>query len=108
MRSCSVRRALANVTRCSPQTLTRAARDFAETNPTFALEAGVTAIRWLAQDHGYEVTALDVHAAHTHTMSAARRAGRVDEIRSLIRHYVSDGLRREFMMSVLGPELGLE
>lgn len=39
---------LANLTPCSPQTLTRAARDFAETNPTFALEAGVTAIRWLA------------------------------------------------------------
>jgi hypothetical protein len=35
--------ALANLTPCSPQTLTRAARDFAETNPTFALEAGVGA-----------------------------------------------------------------
>ena len=40
---------LANRTPCSPQTLTRAARDFAESNPTFALEAGVTAIRWLAR-----------------------------------------------------------
>ena len=39
-------------TPCSPQTLTCAARDFADTNPTFALEAGVTAIRWLAQGHG--------------------------------------------------------
>jgi hypothetical protein len=100
--------ALANLTPCSPQTLTRAARDFAETNPTFALEAGVTAIRWLAQGHGYEVTALDVHSAHTHTMSAARRAGRADEIRSVIRHHVTDGPRREFMMSVLARELGLE
>jgi hypothetical protein len=99
---------LANLTPCSPQTLTRAARDFAETNPTFALEAGVTAIRWLAQGHGYEVTALDVLSAHTHTMSAARRAGRTDEIRSVIRHHVTDGPRREFMMSVLARELGLE
>jgi hypothetical protein len=72
--------ALANLTPCSPQTLTRAARDYAVTNPTFALEAGVTAIRWLAQGHGYEVTALDVHSAYMHTMSAARRAGRADEI----------------------------
>lgn len=40
---------LANLTPTSPQTLTRAARDFAETNPAFALEAGVTAIRWRAQ-----------------------------------------------------------
>jgi hypothetical protein len=100
--------ALANLTPCSPQTLTRAARDFANTNPTFALEAGVTAIRWLAQGHGYEVSALDVRDAHTHTMSAARRAGRADEVRSLIRHYVTDGPRREFMTSVLGRELGLE
>jgi hypothetical protein len=99
---------LANLTPCSPQTLTRAARDFAETNPTFALEAGVTAIRWLAQGHGYDVTALDVHSAHTHTMNAARRAGRADEIRSLIRHYVTDSPLRQFMTSVLGRELGLQ
>ena len=44
--------ALANRTPCSPQTLTRAARDFADTNPAFALEAGVTALRWLAQGYG--------------------------------------------------------
>ena len=35
----------------------------------------MTAIRWLAQGHGYEITALDVHSAYTHTMNAARRAG---------------------------------
>jgi len=99
--------ALANRTPCSPQTLTRAARDFADTNPTFALEAGVTAIRWLAQGHGYEVTALDVHRAYTHTMNAARRAGREDEIRDLIRHYVADGPWREFMTKVLGRQLDL-
>jgi hypothetical protein len=100
--------ALANLTPCSPQTLTRAARDFAETNPMFAVEAGATAIRWLAQGHGYEVTALDVHSAYTHTMNAAKRAGRADEIRALIRHYVTDGPLREFMTTVLGRELGLQ
>ena len=41
--------ALANRTPCSPQTLTRAARDFADRNPTFAIEAGMTALRWLAE-----------------------------------------------------------
>jgi hypothetical protein len=39
---------------------------------------------------------------------AARRAGRADEVRSLTRHDVTDGPRREFMTSVLGRELGLE
>lgn len=99
--------ALANHTPCSPQTLTRAARDFADTNPSFAFEAGVTAIRWLALGHGYDVTALDLHSAYTHTMMAAHRAGRADEVRSLIRHYVTDGPQREFMTKVLGRELGL-
>lgn len=99
--------ALANRTPCSPQTLTRAARDFAETNPTFALEAGATAIRWLAQGHGYDVTALDVHSAYMHTMSAARRAGRAQEVRNLIRQYVADGPLREFMTKVLGRQLDL-
>jgi hypothetical protein len=99
--------ALANRTPCSPQTLTRAARAYAETNPTFALEAGVTAIRWLAQGHGYDVTALDVSGAYTHAMSAAKRAGRADEIRSLIRRYVTDGPLREFMTKVLGRQLDL-
>ena len=70
---------MANLTPCSPQTLTRAARDFAETNPTFALEAGVTALRWLAQGKGNEITALDVRNAYTFTMHAAARAGRADE-----------------------------
>jgi hypothetical protein len=98
--------ALANLTPGSPQTLTRAARDFAETNPTFALEAGVAALRWIALGHGYEITAHDVHSAYTFTMNAAARAGRADEIRLLIMKYVSEGPRRDFMTTVLGPGVG--
>jgi hypothetical protein len=37
---------LANETPCDPRTLTRAARDFADERPTFALEAGLAALRW--------------------------------------------------------------
>ena len=50
--------ALANRTPCSPQTLTRAARDFVERQPAFALEAGMAALRWLVEGYGYDVTAL--------------------------------------------------
>jgi hypothetical protein len=46
--------ALANRSPCAPQTLIRAARDFEETNPTFALEAGMAALRWLVEGYGYE------------------------------------------------------
>ncbi|MCG8556561.1 MAG: hypothetical protein MJD61_14915, partial [Proteobacteria bacterium] len=45
---------LANRTPCSPQTLTRAARDFEDKNPQFAVEAGMTALRWLVEGYGYE------------------------------------------------------
>ncbi|MEO7134357.1 MAG: hypothetical protein ABI024_09055 [Vicinamibacterales bacterium] len=45
--------ALANRTPCDPKTLTRAARDFAETKPEFAIEAGLAALRWLVNGYGY-------------------------------------------------------
>ena len=40
-------------------------------------------------------------------MKAAERAGRADEIRSLIRRYLTDGPLREFMTKVLGRQLDL-
>lgn len=100
--------ALANCTPSSPQTLTRAARDFAQTNPTFALEAGVTALRWLVQGCGYEITSLDVRDAYVFTIQAAERAGRADEIRGLIRRMVAEETFGDrFVTRVLGPDLGL-
>jgi hypothetical protein len=100
--------ALANLTPTSPQTLTRAARDFAHTNPTFALEAGVTALRWLAQGCGYEITNLDVRNAYEFTMKAAERAGRSGEIHGLIRRIVAEDTSGDrFVARVLGPELAL-
>jgi tetratricopeptide (TPR) repeat protein len=100
--------ALANRTPCSPQTLTRAARDFAQKNPTFALEAGVTALRWMLLGYGYEITSLDVRDAYAFTMKAAERAGRSEEIRQLIRLMIAkETVGDRFVVRVLGPELGL-
>ena len=39
--------ALAARTPCDPRTLTRAARDLAEAQPAFAIEAGLLALCWL-------------------------------------------------------------
>jgi len=44
---------LANRSPCDPRTLTRAARDHAGTEPQFALEAGMAALRWLVEGYGY-------------------------------------------------------
>lgn len=67
-----------------PRTLSRAARDLAETDPDFAVGAGLAALRWLLAGHGYEITSADVHTALGHTLRAAKRAGRSDETREMI------------------------
>lgn len=59
---------LANSSPCSPQTLTRAARDFREKNPAFAIEAGLAALHWLAAGYGYDITSTDVYAACRYTL----------------------------------------
>jgi hypothetical protein len=54
---------LARRSPCDPMTLNRAARDFREKEPRFALEAALLALKWLAQGYGYEVSTVDVHEA---------------------------------------------
>jgi hypothetical protein len=100
--------ALANRTPCSPQTLTRAARDFEENNPAFALEAGMAALHWLVEGYGYEITGLDVLNAYTYTMKAAENAGRADETRRRIHDLVAgETFGERFVTKVLARHLGL-
>ncbi len=100
--------ALANRTPCSPQTLTRAARDFSETNPAFAIEAGLAALRWLVAGFGYEITGIDVQGAFSHTMKAAGNANLVYETRRRIHHLVAGEKPGEGLMSkVLRHQLEL-
>ncbi len=99
---------LARRTPCDPRTLTRAARDFAERNPAFAIEAGVAALRWLAEGYGYEITSGDVWDAYMSTMGAAERAGRRDETRERLCRLVSgETYGQRFVTGVLARELGL-
>jgi hypothetical protein len=67
--------ALANQTPYDPRTLTRAARDFAETNPAVAAEAGLAALRWLIHGHGHEITSADVWATYSHAIKGTRHPG---------------------------------
>ncbi len=100
--------ALANRTPCSPQTLTRAARDFAVKNPTFALESGMAALRWLVEGYGYEITSLQVLDAYSFTMQAADHAGRVEETQERIRRLVATETFSDcFVTKTLGPRLKL-
>jgi len=75
---------LAATSPTDPRTLSRAARDLAATDPVFAVGAGLAALHWLLEGHGYEITSADVHVALDHTLGAAEIAGRPDETRRSI------------------------
>lgn len=57
-----------------PRTLTRAARDYAEKQPAFALASGLAALRWISLGHGYEITGTDVLDAYSAVTQAAVNA----------------------------------
>jgi hypothetical protein len=97
--------ALARSGPCDPRTLTRAARDLAEKQPTFAAAAGLLALERLTQGYGYEITAADVWAAYQHTMRAAEYAGRSGETRHRIRQLAATEGPHGLLSRALGREL---
>lgn len=99
---------LASRTPCEPKTLTRAARDYAEKEPAFAVGAGLLAIHWLVEGYGYEITGADVWAAYDSTLRAAERQGSAAEVKERIRTMVAaEGGGERFVTRILGRELGL-
>lgn len=102
---------LAGRSPCDPRTLTRAARDCAQTEPGFAVEAGMLALHWLVQGYGYEVTATDVSAAYIQTSEAAERIGCGDAVRERVRQLVADQVAEtvgdRFVAGLLRREVGV-
>jgi hypothetical protein len=99
---------LANRSPCDPKTLTRAARDMAESESLFAIEAGMTALKWLVAGYGYDVTSDDVRSAYTNTMKAAETARCGPETFERIRTLVAGEVYGErFVTKILGLTLGL-
>ena len=97
---------LANRTPCDPKTLIRAARDMKSREPRFAVEAGVTALRWLVAGYGYEITGLDVREAFQFAMESARNAGcesaTIARIRALV---ANDNASSRMVSTILISEL---
>ena len=79
---------LANRTHCDPKTLTRAARDYLDAEPAFALGSAMAALRWLSEGWGYEVTSVDVVEAYDRAMDAAAKLNEIDEVTGRIRRLV--------------------
>lgn len=65
---------LANRSPADPQTLIRAARDFADERPTFAVAAGMAGLHYLAAGYGYDITSVDVQDGYAAVMKAAMAA----------------------------------
>lgn len=74
--------ALAQKAPCDPKTLSRAARDFKETQLAFAMESALAALRWFADGYGYEITNLDVVDAYRHGLIAAERLEKAECFKS--------------------------
>jgi hypothetical protein len=99
--------ALASRTPCDPKTLARAARDFGEKEPAFAIGAGLLSLHWLVQGYGYEITGADVWDAYRATIAAAERRGAGAEVKERIRTLVATEQVGGFVTKVLGRELVL-
>jgi len=79
---------LANRTPCDPKTLTRAARDYLDTEPAFAIGSAMAALHWLSEGWGYEVTSADVVEAYDRAMDAAARLNNTEDVTGQIRQLV--------------------
>jgi len=100
--------ALANRTPCDPRTLTRAARDFVFKQPSFALHCGFTALKWLVEGYGFDITSADVWEAYRRTMEAAGNLAEVENTQKAIRDLVAgETFGERFVTGVLRRELGL-
>jgi len=79
---------LANRTHCDPKTLTRAARDYLDMEPAFALGCAMAALRWLGEGWGFDITSADVAEAYDRAMDAASRLNKIDDVTDQIQRLV--------------------
>jgi len=92
---------LANRSPCSPQTLVRAARDMRESNPDFAMKAGITALRWILAGCGYDLTGADVLAALHFMRDAATRTGQQDDAMAALSELMNRKGANEWAVNIL-------
>jgi hypothetical protein len=71
---------LAHQSPCEPKTLNRAAGDYMDKEPKFALGVAMASLHWLSQGWGYEITGFDVHSAYDYAMKAAEKLGLKEQV----------------------------
>ncbi len=95
---------LANTSPCAHTTLCRAARDFPEKEPEFALGAAQAALRWLLAGKIYETDTIEVGNAVTLALLAGERLGRRDEVVAWLNESVAAGVDK-FVVGALRERL---
>ncbi len=99
---------LAHQSPCEPKTLNRAARDYLDKNPKFALGVAIASLHWLAEGWGYEITGSDVYSAYDYALKAAENLGITDQVKAYIVKIVSaDKSSGMFVKDMLGRHLDL-
>lgn len=94
---------LAHQSPCEPKTLNRAARDFLDKEPKFALGVAMASLHWLSQGWGYEVTGIDVRSAFDYAIRAAEKLGLEEQVRRDINKTIDqDRSPGMFLKDVLG------
>ena len=95
---------LAHTSPTDPRTLTRAARDFATEQPLFALNAALSALRWIARGHGYEITGADILDAAHALQQACTQAG-LDEhaLPAMLAPILEEAPPRHLLHDLLSP-----
>ena len=83
---------------------TRAARDFASDQPQFAINAALSALRWIARDHGYEITGADILDTANALQQASTRAGMNQQnLSALLAPILAEAPPRHLLHQVLSP-----
>ena len=98
---------LARQSPTDPRTLTRAARDFGDSQADFAMSCGLSALHWMAAGYGYDITRIDVLDAYAAIVHAGETLGiATAEINARIRVQLGDrGTGRTVVAEALADRL---
>ncbi len=89
-----------------PRTLTRAARDFCTSQPDFATECALAALRWISRGHGYEITAGEVQEAFDALIAATHATGGdVQRAKTQVQDLITGSPAQRFMLAALQRSL---
>ena len=88
-------------------TLLRAARDFQESNPPFALQAAIAALRWMAAGRFYELRAGDVWDARRFALETAEATGQSETIQAFLDELTASPATDAFVRQQLESPYGV-